>query len=298
MKIILHSQVFFHPHFLNLNLIALRTMQDNWYFCYPESAPFNSAASIDIPSTFTDTSKSADLQEWSPVASPVIENSDGSVTTPSGVSENVDYVAHASCFPRPLNRMLPVTPTGGEYTVDAHSRLWPSAAEAGTAHAYAPQAAWRDETSLGLRQRHRSQDPSGPTDLDTFGQSWSQRGDDRHAVPRAPAVPEPAFLRSAYYPRHPVPAWSYIPALPERAISTSHAGLGNLSPWVADPVLRQALSPSKRRRHYRRPPQQPVTCDKCMKSMRRQSLRRHIREVHDHIKRPHAKPRFVAQSGP
>ena len=219
------------------------------------------------------------------------------------ILRNVDYAAQALYHPASLSCMLPVTPTDHRHPSDAHSTPWPSGAEAASARAYAPQIAWRDESNLGPTQRDRSQVPSGPTNLDTFGQSWSQRGDDRHAV-QALAVPEPVFPRNTHHPQYPVPALSYTPALPQGVISTGHASLGNFGPWVADLVLRQAPSPSKRRRYHDNPgprphvSQQPVTCEKCKKSMRRQSLRRHIREVHDHIKRPHPKSRFEAQSGP
>jgi hypothetical protein len=187
------------------------------------------------------------------------------------------------------NRTPPIPLTSYDYSTYAHSRSWQSAAAAGTADAYAPQTAC-NERIAALTQLNRSQVPSGLTYLD------AQRSDDYHAV-GAPL--RPTFLRDTDYFRHPIPVSSYLPALPEvsatSTIQVHLAGLGNGSPWAV-PVPAQAPSPSNRRRHHRPPHTLPerVNCDKCNKRMRRQSLRRHIKEVHDHIKRPHPKSNFSA----
>lgn len=183
------------------------------------------------------------------------------------------------------------------YSTRAHSRPWWPAAAAVTVDAHAPQTAW-NERSAPFTQSNRSQVPSGLISLD------AQRGDDHHAV-GAPA--QPTFLHGTDYPRHPMPVPPYLPGLPDAYVSTSSttqahsAGLVSVSPCMAVPVPGQAPSPSNRRRHHHRPHARParpdhVICDKCSKRMRRQSLRRHVREVHEHIKRPH--PKSSVSAGP
>lgn len=193
--------------------------------------------------------------------------------------------------------MLPVALTSREYSAEAHSRPWRHVREAVTTHTHAPHAAW---ASLGLIRLKKSQVPSEPTDLDILGQSWSQCGDNRHAVEEA--LTQPTLPRYTLYAPHPVPDWSYMTALPEvGASSYAHlAGLGNVGPWVADPVPWLAPAHSIRRRHRRHSHARAehVICDSCLKSMRRQSLKRHVREVHHHIKRPHPKSSSAAQPGP
>ena len=203
-------------------------------------------------------------------------------------------MAHA---PAVSNHTPPITLTSCDYSSYAHLRPWRSAAAAVTVDAHAPQTAW-SARSVVLAQPNRTQVPSGLTVLD------AQRGDDHHAV-GAPA--QPSFLHDTDYPRHPMPVSSYLPALPyayDSASSTTQAysaGLVNVSPCVAVPVPGQAPPPSNRRRYHRRPHARSarpdhVTCDKCNKLMRQQSLRRHVREVHEHIKRPH--PKSSVSAGP
>jgi len=195
-----------------------------------------------------------------------------------------------------MTRTLSIPLAGYDYAPDVDSGHWRFAAVAATADAYAPQTAG----SESLMQLNGSQVPSGSTDPDVFGPSWSQRGDVRHAVVGAPGPAQPAFWLDEVYYRHRLPVWPYLPALPETSTSPTIQGCiadpGNVGPCVADPVPGQAPSPSKYRRHRRRSHARPeyVACNKCTKSMRPQSLKRHIREVHDHIKRSHRKSSFVA----
>lgn len=199
-------------------------------------------------------------------------------------------MAHASCYQAVSNRSPPIHLTTYDYSTEAHSRSW-SAAATVIADAHALQTAW-NESSAAFTLLDRSQVPSGLTYLD------AQRSDDCHAV-RAPI--RPTFLRDRDYFGHPIPVSSYLPSLPELSatstIQVHSAGFGNVSPWAV-PVPGQAPSPSNRRRHQRPPHARPelVNCDKCNKRMRRQSLRRHIREVHQRIKRPH--PKSSPSAGP
>lgn len=199
-------------------------------------------------------------------------------------------MAHASCHQAVSNRSPPIHLTTYDYSTDAHSRSW-SAAAAVIADAHALQTAW-NESSAAFTLLDRSQVPSGLTYLD------AQRGDNRHAV-RAPV--QPTFLRDTDYLQRAMPVSSYLPALPEvsatSTIQAHSAGLVNVSPWAV-PVPGPAPSSSNCRRHHRPPHARPerVNCDKCKKRMRRQSLRRHVREVHDHIKRPH--PKSSPSAGP
>ncbi|KAI9574413.1 hypothetical protein HD554DRAFT_2046931, partial [Boletus coccyginus] len=192
-----------------------------------------------------------------------------------------------------MTRTLSIPLAGYDYLYDVHSRHWWSAGVAATADAYAPQTAG----SEGLTHFNRSQVPSGSTDPYVFGPSWPQRGDVCHAVVGAPGLAQPTFWLDTDYLRNRMAVSPYLPALPETGAGPAttqgyNADLGNVGPCAADPVQpSQAPSPSRYRRHRRRSHVRPeyVICDKCEKSMRPQSLKRHIREVHKHIKRPASK---------
>ncbi|KAH0840176.1 hypothetical protein J3R83DRAFT_1160 [Lanmaoa asiatica] len=205
---------------------------------------------------------------------------------------NFGCVAHPSYHQAVLGRAPPSPLASRDHSTDAHLRPWRSAVEAEASHA--PQTAW-NEGRVALTQPDRSQVPSGTTDPDVFGKSWSQCGDGGQAV-EAPA--QPASLRHADHLPYPMPAWSYMPAFPDdSARSTGQAhitGLGNVSSWMV-PVLGHVPSLYNHRRRHRKPHARPdpVICEKCEKSMRPESLRRHIREVHEHIKRSYTKSSFA-----
>lgn len=84
-----------------------------------------------------------------------------------------------------------------------------------------------------------------------------------------------------------------MPAFPEVGASyhstsqVQNTSSDGVSSRMAQSVLSGVPSLTRHRRHTRRAHAHPerVICDKCQKPMRRQSLKRHIREVHDHIKR-------------
>ncbi|KAG6378975.1 hypothetical protein JVT61DRAFT_13263 [Boletus reticuloceps] len=221
-----------------------------------------------------------DLPEWFSTSITEINDRDGSLTAasaPPGVAENSDYTEFPSFHPAASDPTLPTPPLSREHSTDARLEPWRSAvAVTSDTHAlYAPQTS---EIRSAPAPLNRSQVPSG--------QSQSRRGDVRHAV-RASATQQ-TFLCDA---EHPVPAWSYdTPPLPEVGASSGPVHTA-VRPWMADPVPWQTPSPSNRHWHRRRPHDRTehVVCEQCTKFMRRRSLRRHIREVHDHIKRPHPK---------
>lgn len=261
-----------------------------------------------FPDNFISTDVPVNLRGRSSTVAPIIENSDRSLTVLASVAELVlrvlrisfhsaavhlrdfGWVTHESCHQTALGRALPSPPASSDHSTDAHLRPWWSTVEAESAHAYAPQTAW-DEGRVALTQPGGSQVPSGPrADPDAFVESWSQGGDAHHAVA---ALAQP----NTTHPTHPVPAWSYMAASSE-ASSTSQGHrtrLNNVNSWMAYAVP-GTPSPAHHRRHHRRPHArlEHVICDKCKKPMRRQSLRRHVREVHHHIKRRHAKSTFPA----
>lgn len=187
---------------------------------------------------------------------------------------------------------MPSSPlTNSDPLTDAHLIPWPTTAEAEGPHGCAPQTGWA-RLNVAAIHPYRSQVPSG----NVFGRAWSHRGDHRHAV-GAPA--QPPLLRDTGFLASQVPIWMHSPTCSEIGASyrsTSQVcttGLNHGSPWMAGPVLGQVPSMSHHRRHTRRPYSYPerVICDQCQKSMRRQSLKRHIREVHNRIKR-HVKSGF------
>ncbi|KAF8138760.1 hypothetical protein EV363DRAFT_1394192 [Boletus edulis] len=272
-------------------------MQQTWYFFDPncqesseshycENATVNSGADTDNASIFINPATPVHLPEWFSTSITEINDRDDSLTAasaPPGVAENSDYTEFPSFHPAALHRTLPTPPLSCEHSTDARFEPWRSvmAVTADTHTLYAPQTSEIRSASALL---NRSQVPSAQqADL---GQSrWSRRGDARHAV-RASA--QQTFLYDEHYSRH------HMPPLPEVGASSGPVhttGLRDVRSWMADPVPWQTPSPSNRRWHRRRSHDRTehVVCELCTKLMRRRSLRRHIREVHDHIKRPHPK---------
>lgn len=194
----------------------------------------------------------------------------------------------ASCHPATWNQTLNVPFATFEHSTDAHPGPW-------RPFGVRWPHIWRGESDLDV-MRPRRQVPSGPASPDAFGQSWPQRGDNRRHPVQPPT--QPPCPRMAH--PHPVQARSHMPTLPDVSTSSWQTNSGHANPCMGDPVLQKAASPSNPRRHNRRrhARAEPVFCEPCKKWMRRQSLRRHVREVHDRIKRPHPKSRSAARPGP
>lgn len=130
--------------------------------------------------------------------------------------------------------------------------------------------------------------PSVTTVQNAFGWPQPQGGYPHHAVA---ALAQRAALRDTDHPPYPVPAWLYTAAYPDitSTTQTHMTGLSGSS-CMSEAVPGHVPSPANHRhyRHRSHPRLERVTCDKCKKPMRRGSLKRHIKEVHDHIKRGHA----------
>ena len=168
---------------------------------------------------------------------------------------------------------------------DEHQRPWMSAAGGERTNPCAPQTDWGQSHPTGT-QPNRSQVPS---DTNVYGGAWSHRAGDHHAV-AAPA--QHVSLLETDYLSCDIPTPSYMPTS-----GRVHTNFDGVRRRMVPSLLGQLPSLSHHRRRLRRSHPHPdrVICDQCQKKMRPQSLKRHIREVHNHIKR-HAKSGF--RTGP
>lgn len=257
----------------------------------------------DIPIS---TNAPVNVDEWPSAVAPILVNGNRSLPTLPGVtglvlclSQNLlsfsrcsflrhfDRVAHESHHQIALGGTPPPPLASSDYSIDALLKPSCFAVETEAARAYASQTAWY-KGGVTVTQLDRSQVPPEPTGLGTFGKSWPRHDNACQAVPAL----SQASLHDAGYPAHPVPAGLYTTTSPEVSAcitSQSHMpGFGSVSSRTAGAAPGYLASPP-----YRRQPRpERVVCDKCKKSMRRQSLKRHIREVHNHVRRPHAKSGF------
>ncbi|KAG8218906.1 hypothetical protein J3R82DRAFT_4587 [Butyriboletus roseoflavus] len=244
------------------------------------------------------TNAPVNLDEWSSAVAPIIGTTDSSLSALPGTAENFYRVAHES-YHQIASGHAPLPLARCNYSTDALLKPSCSAVEDETACAYSSQTAWY-EGSVTLTQLDGNQVPPETRGLDAIGKSWSQHDD--AICQAAVALAQPTSLYGADYSPHSVPAGLHMATFPEIGASlTSQAhmtGLGNVSSRVAGAALGHVASPVNHRRYHCKPHARPerVVCDKCNKKMRRQSLRRHVREVHDHVKRPHARSNCAAGS--
>lgn len=190
--------------------------------------------------------------------------------------------------------------TDCDYTVDAYPRPW---------QWYPPQTA-SEERNTAVMQFDRGQAPSETIDLSLLEQRQTQPTDG-HAV-EAPTQTQtqptshPTFPWLSVQPAgsldmstSPISQMSQAQAHYQDQAQAHATNTGLVLMQMTDPVLEQAPSRisanARPRRHLGAHTRlERVVCDQCKKFMCRQSLRRHIREVHNNVKRSHSKSTIAA----